>query len=97
MSKIDISQIAKAYEEAYYTVHPDEKAMIDFYKPINNFLTQLKKARKEKGLSKRMLSAITGISKKRISGIEEGAVDPSLDEITTLCRALGVKEIHIEL
>lgn len=49
------------------------------------------KARKEKGLTQKQLSELTGISQADISRIENGTRNPSLEMIKRLATGMGMR------
>lgn len=64
------------------------------YSQRNAFNTLIKRERKEQGLSAYRLSAISGVSRKAILDIENGAV-PNLLTAEKLCKALNISySIH---
>lgn len=48
-------------------------------------------ARTKKGLTLKQLEAMTGIGKTTLNNIENGLVSPTLQQLETIARALGVK------
>lgn len=48
-------------------------------------------ARTNKGLTLKQLEAMTGIGKTTLNNIENGLVSPTLQQLETIARALGVK------
>ena len=51
---------------------------------------EIKKARVEKGLKQKDLQAMTGLSQKHLSQIENDAVDPGASVLRKIALALGV-------
>jgi transcriptional regulator with XRE-family HTH domain len=51
---------------------------------------EIKKARIEKGLKQKDLQAMTGLSQKHLSQIENDAVDPGASVLRKIALALGV-------
>lgn len=47
--------------------------------------------RTKKGLTLKQLEAMTGIGKTTLNNIENGLVSPTLQQLETIARALGVK------
>ena len=52
--------------------------------------TEVRKTRKEKGISQQHMAKSTGIRQPRISQIENGLVDPKLSEVLSIAKVLGV-------
>lgn len=48
-------------------------------------------ARTKKGLTLKQLETMTGIGKTTLNNIENGLVSPTLQQLETIARALGVK------
>lgn len=48
-------------------------------------------ARKDKNVTLVKLSALTGISKSTLNNIENGRVSPTIKQLETIAKALGVK------
>lgn len=66
------------------SVKPEKKSTIDFSR-------NLKRLRKQKGLSQHDLADLTGFSQRMIAHYETNAVQPSLDKIEAICKVLDVK------
>jgi transcriptional regulator with XRE-family HTH domain len=58
---------------------------------IEKIINDIKRARKNKQLSQRELSAKTGIAQSHISKIENGAIDITLSTLVELARALDLE------
>jgi transcriptional regulator with XRE-family HTH domain len=58
-------------------------------------LAQLRQARQAAGISQRALSTRTGLTQSHISKIESGAVEPGLDGLVTLARALDLEIVFV--
>lgn len=59
-------------------------------KLLKEFGKNLKKVRREKGLSLRKLAAASELEHAQIARIEEGKINPTLSTIIFLAEALGV-------
>lgn len=62
---------------------------------IESFVTRLRRARKEKGLSKKLLSKQTGVAASQISRIEQGNASLSVATLFRLARALDLEPMLI--
>jgi transcriptional regulator with XRE-family HTH domain len=67
-----------------FTMGNTKKTSIDFSR-------NLKLLRKKKGLSQYDLADLTGFSQRMIAHYETHAIQPSLDKIEAIAKALGVK------
>lgn len=56
---------------------------------------QLKTAREASGLSQRALTTMTGLQQAQISKIENGSVDPRLNSLIAMARALELELILV--
>ena len=54
-------------------------------------MSRLAQIRKERGLTQDGLAAVSGVARITIARAESGRVMPSLQTLTRLCDALGVK------
>ena len=68
------------FKKEYYDLEPE-------YDIINAMI----KVRKEKGLTQKQLSKLTGISQADISRIENGTRNPSLEMIKRLATGMGMR------
>jgi transcriptional regulator with XRE-family HTH domain len=57
----------------------------------SNFSTNLKRIRKEKGLSQYDLADLTGLSQRMIGHYEKHAIEPPLQKIEIIAKALNVR------
>lgn len=60
-----------------------------------SLLAQLRRARQAARMSQRDLSARTGLTQSHISKIESGVVEPGLDGLVTLARALDLEVVFV--
>ena len=74
----------KEFKQAWDNLEPE-------FQLVNTILT----ARKERSLTQKELSRLTGITQADISKIENGSANPSLATLKRLAKGLG-KEIRIE-
>lgn len=63
----------------------------DDLEPEYDIINAMIKARKEKGLTQKQLSELTGISQADISRIENGTRNPSLEMIKRLATGMGMR------
>ena len=63
----------------------------DDLEPEYDSINAMIKARKEKGLTQKQLSELTGISQADISRIENGTRNPSLEMIKRLATGMGMR------
>lgn len=68
------------FKKEYYDLEPE-------YDIINAMI----KVRKERGLTQKQLSELTGISQSDISRIENGTRNPSLEMIKRLATGMGMR------
>lgn len=61
----------------------------------DRIIDQLKRARKTAGLSQRDLTAMIGIQQAQLSKIENGSVDPRLDSLIAIARALELELVLV--
>ena len=74
----------KEFKQAWDNLEPE-------FQLVNTILT----ARKERSLTQKELSELTGITQADISKIENGSANPSLATLKRLAKGLG-KELRIE-
>lgn len=74
---------------------PEVKAEYDRLAPEYEIIKAIIDARHELKLSQQALAAKTGIHQSRISKLEKGLLNPSLDTLMRLADGIG-KELHIE-
>ena len=67
------------------------KKEYDDLEPEYDIINAMIKARKEKGLTQKQLSELTGISQADISRIENGTRNPSLEMIKRLAAGMGMR------
>lgn len=67
------------------------KKEYDDLEPEYDIINAMIKARKEKGLTQKQLSELTGISQADISRIENGTRNPSLEMIKRLVTGMGMR------
>ena len=67
------------------------KKEYDDLEPEYDIINAMIKARKEKGLTQKQLSELTGISQADISRIENGTRNPSLEMIKRLAAGMGMQ------
>ena len=67
------------------------KKEYDDLEPEYDIINTMIKARKEKGLTQKQLSELTGISQADISRIENGSRNPSLGMIKRLAAGMGMR------
>ena len=67
------------------------KKEYDDLEPEYDIINAMIKARKEKGLTQKQLSELTGISQADISRIENGTRNPSLETIKRLATGMGMR------
>lgn len=67
------------------------KKEYDDLEPEYDIINTMIKARKEKGLTQKQLSELTGISQADISRIENGTRNPSLEMIKRLATGMGMR------
>ena len=67
------------------------KTEYDDLEPEYDIINAMIKARKEKGLTQKQLSELTGISQADISRIENGTRNPSLEMIKRLATGMGMR------
>ena len=67
------------------------KKEYDDLEPEYDIINVMIKARKEKGLTQKQLSELTGISQADISRIENGTRNPSLEMIKRLATGMGMR------
>lgn len=67
------------------------KKEYDDLEPEYDIINAMIKARKEKGLTQKQLSELTGISQADISRIENGTRNPSLEMIKRLAIGMGMR------
>lgn len=67
------------------------KKEYDDLEPEYDIINAMIKARKEKGLTQKQLSELTGISQADISRIENGTRNPSLEMIKRLAAGVGMR------
>lgn len=63
----------------------------EFEKSLDHIVSELVKARKEKGISHEKLTELSGLSRTAISYIEARKSTPSVISLMKLCKALDVK------
>jgi len=87
---IIVSHIMYYVNMEMYTVSMEsvKKTTIDFSR-------NLKRLRKQKGLSQYDLADLTGFSQRMIAHYETHAIQPSLDKIEAIAKALGVKPAEL--
>lgn len=81
------------YKEYKYKCLEDSnfKKEYDDLEPEYDIINTMIKARKEKGLTQKQLSELTGISQADISRIENGTRNPSLEMIKRLATGMGMR------
>ena len=67
------------------------KKEYDDLEPEYDIINAIIKARKEKGLTQKQLSELTGISQADIPRIENGTRNPSLEMIKRLATGMGMR------
>lgn len=67
------------------------KKEYDDLEPEYDIINAMIKVRKEKGLTQKQLSELTGISQSDISRIENGTRNPSLEMIKRLAIGMGMR------
>ncbi len=67
------------------------KKEYDDLEPEYDIINAMIKARKERGLTQKQLSELTGISQADISRIENGTRNPSLEMIKRLATGMGMR------
>lgn len=67
------------------------KKEYDDLEPEYDIINAMIKVRKEKGLTQKQLSELTGISQADISRIENGTRNPSLEMIKRLATGMGMR------
>lgn len=67
------------------------KKEYDDLEPEYDIINAMIKVRKEKGLTQKQLSELTGISQSDISRIENGTRNPSLEMIKRLATGIGMR------
>ncbi len=67
------------------------KKEYDDLEPEYDIINAMIKVRKEKGLTQKQLSELTGISQSDISRIENGTRNPSLEMIKRLATGMGMR------
>lgn len=67
------------------------KKEYDDLEPEYDIINAMIKVRKEKGLTQKQLSKLTGISQADISRIENGTRNPSLEMIKRLATGMGMR------
>ena len=67
------------------------KKEYDDLEPEYDIIDAMIKARKEKGITQKQLSELTGISQADISRIENGTRNPSLEMIKRLATGMGMR------
>ncbi|MCI6697022.1 MAG: helix-turn-helix transcriptional regulator [Erysipelotrichaceae bacterium] len=67
------------------------KKEYDDLEPEYDIINAMIKVRKEKGLTQKQLSELTGISQSDISRIENGTKNPSLEMIKSLATGMGMR------
>jgi ribosome-binding protein aMBF1 (putative translation factor) len=70
---------------------PEDGAKLAAFREHYDLANQLIEFRKREGLSQSALAAIAGVDQADISRIERGVLNPTLNTITALTRALGVR------
>ena len=70
---------------------PEIKAEYDALGPEFDIIRAMVLARKEKNLTQKQLSELTGITQADISRIENGTRNPSLDMLKRLAKGLGMR------
>ncbi len=70
---------------------PEFKKEFDAIEPEFSLIRSLKATRKEKGLTQKELSELTGIAQADLSKIENGNANPSLKTLKRLAEGLGKK------
>lgn len=74
--------------------NPEIKKEFDRLEPEYEIISAIIKARKELGLTQLELAKRMGTDQSRISKMERGTLNPSLDFIKRLADAMG-KKVHI--
>lgn len=67
------------------------KKEYDDLEPEYDIINAMIKVRKERGLTQKQLSELTGISQSDISRIENGTRNPSLEMIKSLATGMGMR------
>lgn len=67
------------------------KKEYDDLEPEYDIINAMIKVRKERGLTQKQLSELTGISQSDISRIENGTKNPSLEMIKSLATGMGMR------
>lgn len=70
------------------------KEKYDRLRPEYEIITAMIKARKEKGISQSDLAKLIGTDQSRISRLEKGSLNPSLEFLKRVAEGLG-QELHI--
>jgi transcriptional regulator with XRE-family HTH domain len=68
-------------------IYPDE--------PTGNFGKRLALARRAHGLTAVQVAGMAGLLRSRISRLERGTADPSLDDLRRIVRAIGVDVAYL--
>lgn len=71
-----------------------EREQLEQFRDHYGIANQLIELRKEEGLSQSALAAKSGIAQSEVSRIERGALNPTVNTLSSLARSLGA---HIEL
>lgn len=70
--------------------HTQERKLIFDHEGLELFATQLKKLRKEAGISQNQLAFEAGISLSQVARIETARINPTLSTVFAIARALEV-------
>ena len=73
---------------------PEIKKEYDMLAPEYEIITAIIKARKELGMTQLELAKAIGTNQARISKLEKGTLNPSLDFLKRIAEGLG-QELHI--
>lgn len=60
----------------------------------NEFATNLRKARAEKGWSQQQVAEQIGIKQKRYAAYEEGRADPSIQTLAAITKLFGITDFY---
>lgn len=74
-----------------WNIHSNFKKEYDDLEPEYDIINAMIKVRKERGLTQKQLSELTGISQADISRIENGTRNPSLEMIKRLATGMGMR------
>lgn len=85
--KIDIKYTGSSVDDFFNEIYTDDE--LEIIKERADFLLQIVEARKAVNLTQIDLSKKTGISQSTIAKIENGKINPSLNNIFKILHAMG--------